>query len=64
MDSENLSSFNRTLKDRTNPFQNAKADKFIDFYSQIKCGEDVRPQMMKTFGVGLENTPLGRMIRQ
>ena len=64
MEQSTISNFSRTLKNRSDPFEGVKVEKFIDFYAQMKNGEDVRPHLMKTFGVGLENTPLGKMICQ
>ena len=58
-------SFVRNAKDRHNPFAACKADKFIEFYQQNKNNEDqLGLKIMRHFGVGAENTPLGPLLKK
>lgn len=56
--------FGRTIKDRCNPFVEDKtaAMKFIEISSHGK--ENLGPELVKYFGVGLENTPLGIRLKK
>lgn len=57
--------FSRTVKERVNPFGNARADKFVEIFNQSRNNEElVGQKLMRYFGVGVESTPLGVNLKR
>lgn len=53
------------MKERVNPFGNARADKFVEIFNQSKNNEElVGQKLMRYFGVGVESTPLGVNLKK